>query len=114
LYLAEPRKKVVIPLNFGCRSNPVVFKQIFQILAIHSCPPHPGSLWKTYTFSSGAINILLLASSFSLSWGLRPPVRHFAPIGPWGRNGEHAAGRITRPLRHTGEPYSNDPDAQLL
>ena len=34
----------------------------------------------------------------SLEHGVRPWVR------PW--NAEHAAGRITRPLRHNGQPYS--------
>src|SRR5260370_7178296 len=34
----------------------------------------------------------------TLEDGVRPWVR------PW--NAEHAAGRITRPLRHNGEPYS--------
>src|SRR5215813_11203480 len=34
----------------------------------------------------------------SLEKGVRPWVK------PW--NAEHAAGRITRPLRHNGEPYS--------
>ncbi len=34
----------------------------------------------------------------SLSQGVRPWVR------PW--NAEHAAGRITRPLRHNGQPYA--------
>ena len=34
----------------------------------------------------------------SLEQGVRPWVR------PW--NAEHAAGRITRPLRHNGQPYS--------
>ena len=33
-----------------------------------------------------------------LEKGVRPWVR------PW--NAEHAAGRITRPLRHNGKPYS--------
>jgi antirestriction protein ArdC len=33
-----------------------------------------------------------------LEKGVRPWVK------PW--NGEHAAGRITRPLRHNGQPYS--------
>jgi integrase len=34
----------------------------------------------------------------SLEQGVRPWIR------PW--NAEHAAGRITRPLRHNGQPYS--------
>ena len=34
----------------------------------------------------------------SLEQGVRPWVK------PW--NAEHAAGRITRPLRHNGQPYS--------
>ena len=34
----------------------------------------------------------------SLERGVRPWIR------PW--NAEHAAGRITRPLRHNGQPYS--------
>src|SRR5215813_14311433 len=34
----------------------------------------------------------------SLERGLRPWMK------PW--NAEHAAGRITRPLRHNGQPYS--------
>jgi antirestriction protein ArdC len=36
-------------------------------------------------------------------------VRHLEKgVRPWGRpwNAEHAAGRITRPLRHNGKPYS--------
>ena len=33
-----------------------------------------------------------------LEHGVRPWVR------PW--NAEHAAGRITRPLRHSGQPYT--------
>src|SRR5580658_7394786 len=34
----------------------------------------------------------------SLGQGVRPWIK------PW--NAEHAAGRITRPLRHNGQPYS--------
>ena len=34
----------------------------------------------------------------ALEQGVRPWVR------PW--NAEHAAGRITRPLRHNGQPYT--------
>ena len=37
----------------------------------------------------------------SLEMGVRPWVK------PW--NAEHAAGRITRPLRHNGQPYSFAP-----
>src|SRR5476649_429438 len=44
---------------------------------------------------AGTITVKIVAA---LEDGVRPWVR------PW--NAEHAAGRITRPLRHNGQPYT--------